>query len=328
MSIEIAPDEAQASFLYNDVHQLQNIKSNRDQQQALHQVSKQFEAVFLQTILKHMRQANSAMRDPDSPLSSRQQDFYQSFYDGQLASEISKKSNIGIADMLIKQLSAAVPKSNEKPVTGALSESARAAESFAVTMHTKPVQSKSVQPSWLQATVLDRLFGGATDVAVAPVDDAPSNSQKNNFINNLFPYAIRAARALGTSPSVLLAQAALETGWGRGILRSGKQSSYNLFNIKASPGWQGEQVTVFAPEVIDGQSVNQESPFRVYRSFAESFEDYVTFLRSNRRYAKALQHAGNPERYFNHLQKAGYATDPQYARKLQGVWQQVQQMLE
>ncbi|HAD40643.1 MAG TPA: flagellar assembly peptidoglycan hydrolase FlgJ, partial [Plesiomonas shigelloides] len=141
-------------------------------------------------------------------------------------------------------------------------------------------------------------------------------------------YAIRAARALGTSPSVLLAQAALETGWGRGILRRGDQSSYNLFNIKASPGWQGEQVTVAAPEVIDGQTVNQESPFRVYQSFAESFEDYVNFLRSNRRYAKALQHADNPERYFNHLQQAGYATDPQYARKLQGVWQQVQQMLE
>ncbi|HAD42596.1 MAG TPA: flagellar assembly peptidoglycan hydrolase FlgJ [Plesiomonas shigelloides] len=328
MSMEISPDEVQASFLYNDVHQLQNIKGNRDQQQALRQVSQPFEAVFLQTVLKHMRQANNAMRDPDSPLSSRQQDFYQSFYDGQLASEMSKKSHLGIAEMLVKQLAAAVPKGNGKPVSGAPSESARAAESFAVTMHAKPAQGKPIQAPWLPATVLDRIFGGAAEISADGAIAATSDPQKQNFINKLFPYAIRAARALGTSPSVLLAQAALETGWGRGILRRGDQSSYNLFNIKASPGWQGEQVTVAAPEVIDGQTVNQESPFRVYQSFAESFEDYVNFLRSNRRYAKALQHADNPERYFNHLQQAGYATDPQYARKLQGVWQQVQQMLE
>ncbi|MGL4957616.1 MAG: flagellar assembly peptidoglycan hydrolase FlgJ, partial [Plesiomonas sp.] len=284
---------------------------------------------FLQTVLKHMRQASSAMRDPDSPLSSRQQDFYQSFYDGQLAVEMSKKSRIGIAEMLVKQLGAAVPKTTDKPA-GIASESARAAESFAVTMHAKPTQTKSLYASWLPDTVLDRLFGaGAGSEAVdSALNAQTADPQKQNFIKKLFPYAIRAARALGTSPAVLLAQAALETGWGKGILRHGEKSSYNLFNIKASSGWQGEQVTVSAEEVIDGQTVNQQSPFRVYRSFAESFDDYVRFLQGNRRYAKALQHTDNPERYFNHLQQAGYATDPQYARKLQGLWQQVQQMLE
>ncbi|MGL6295773.1 MAG: flagellar assembly peptidoglycan hydrolase FlgJ, partial [Plesiomonas sp.] len=303
------------------------IKGNRDQQQALRQVSQQFEAVFLQTILKHMRQANNAMRDPDSPFSSRQQDFYQSFYDGQLAVEMSKKSRIGIAEMLVKQLGAVVPKTTDKSA-GIASESARAAESFAVTMHTKPTKAKPLYTSWLPETILDRLFGAGSEAVDPALSVQVADPQKQNFIKKLFPYAIRASRALGTSPAVLLAQAALETGWGRGILRQGEKSSYNLFNIKASSGWEGEQVTISAEEVIDGQVVNQRSPFRVYRSFAESFDDYVRFLQSNRRYAKALQYTDNPERYFNHLQKAGYATDPLYAQKLQGVWKQVQQMLE
>lgn len=153
-------------------------------------------------------------------------------------------------------------------------------------------------------------------------------SSAQEFVATLFPHALKAAKRLGTTPAILIAQAALETGWGKSIIKNAAGSSNNLFNIKADKRWQGDKVTVRTLEYFDGTAVNMTSPFRAYESFADSFDDYVHFLQQNGRYSKALQQAANPETYISHLQQAGYATDPRYAGKVISILRRVQSLLE
>ncbi|MGL5007973.1 MAG: flagellar assembly peptidoglycan hydrolase FlgJ [Plesiomonas sp.] len=153
-------------------------------------------------------------------------------------------------------------------------------------------------------------------------------SSAQEFVATLFPHALKAAKRLGTTPAILIAQAALETGWGKSIIQNAAGSSNNLFNIKADKRWQGDKVTVRTLEYFDGTAVNMTSPFRAYESFADSFDDYVHFLQQNGRYSKALQQAANPETYISHLQQAGYATDPRYASKVISILRRVQSLLE
>ena len=115
---------------------------------------------------------------------------------------------------------------------------------------------------------------------------------------------------------MLLAQAALETGWGRHVVADQQRSSNNLFNIKAGAHWQGPTVTVSTLEYRDGVAVKEQARFRAYDSPAEAFNDYVDFLQSNPRYEQALEQVGDGERYLQELQRAGYATDPAYADKI------------
>ena len=125
---------------------------------------------------------------------------------------------------------------------------------------------------------------------------------------------------MNVDPQVLVAQAALETGWGRGISRHPDgRSSNNLFGIKAGSDWQKETVSVPTLEFRDGVAVRERASFRSYDSIAASFQDYVQFLKNNPRYKEALVHAGDPQRFSNALQEAGYATDPQYAAKIHNV---------
>ena len=141
------------------------------------------------------------------------------------------------------------------------------------------------------------------------------------FVNELTPHAIRAAAEIGVDARLLLAQAALETGWGRSVINdSSGRSSHNLFGIKADPAWEGPVVTVGSLEFEDGVMVRHKSAFRSYESYADSFRDYLDFLRSNPRYGKALEHAESPEAYARELQRAGYATDPHYADKILGIY--------
>jgi flagellar protein FlgJ len=139
-------------------------------------------------------------------------------------------------------------------------------------------------------------------------------------VRALWPHAQRAAGELGVSPQALVAQAALETGWGRAVIQHNDgRSSHNLFGIKADARWGGEQVHVSSLEYVDGTVVRQRAAFRAYDSYADSFSDYVDFLKSNPRYGNALNHAHDPVAFTQALQRAGYATDPEYAQKIQGI---------
>ena len=144
------------------------------------------------------------------------------------------------------------------------------------------------------------------------------------FVATMLPMAEQAAKKLGVDPRYLVAQAALETGWGKSIIRGSEGgSSHNLFGIKAH-GWGGGSTQVTTSEYVQGVKVKEKADFRSYASFEQSFNDYVDFLQSNGRYRQALQATANPERFVSELQQAGYATDPQYARKISQIAQKVQ----
>ncbi|MFT6431568.1 MAG: flagellar protein FlgJ [Halopseudomonas sp.] len=136
--------------------------------------------------------------------------------------------------------------------------------------------------------------------------------------------AEKAAARLGVDPHYLVAQAALETGWGKSIIKQPDGSnSHNLFGIKAHGGWQGESASVMTHEYRDGAKGQERASFRSYASFEQSFDDYVNFLEGNGRYTQALARTENPDTFFRELQQAGYATDPQYARKVSQIARQL-----
>ena len=137
--------------------------------------------------------------------------------------------------------------------------------------------------------------------------------------------AEKAAEKIGVEARYLVAQAALETGWGKSIIRQQDgSSSHNLFGIKTHNSWDGESARVQTTEYKGGKAVKEAASFRAYDSYAQSFDDYVSFLQNNGRYQGALNVTANPERFVRELQQAGYATDPNYARKVAQIARQMQ----
>ncbi len=171
---------------------------------------------------------------------------------------------------------------------------------------------------WTGVTAAER--GNAVDAAQANVAaNALGKHTPEGFVASIWPHAQRAAEELGVDPRALVAQAALETGWGkRHIKRENGQSSHNLFGIKAN-GWNGERATAGTHEYVNGQRRTETASFRAYGSVADSFSDYVRMLKNSPRYQAALK-AGNDVRGFAQgLQRAGYATDPSYAAKIAAI---------
>ena len=161
---------------------------------------------------------------------------------------------------------------------------------------------------------------GSVDAARATaVADQFGTHTPEGFVASIWPHAEKAARELGVNPRALVAQAALETGWGRRhIKRDNGDSSHNLFGIKAS-GWKGERATTATHEYVDGQRRTETASFRAYASPAESFGDYVRMLKNNPRYQAALQAGTDVRGFARGLQQAGYATDPGYAAKIAAI---------
>ncbi|MDO8697392.1 MAG: flagellar assembly peptidoglycan hydrolase FlgJ [Pseudomonas sp.] len=157
---------------------------------------------------------------------------------------------------------------------------------------------------------------------LAPGKAAFSSPQE--FVATMLPMAKAAAEKIGVDANYLVAQAALETGWGKSIIRQQDgSSSHNLFGIKAAD-WQGESARVLTTEYVDGKPTKESASFRAYGSFEQSFNDYVSFLQNNERYDNALDSAANPKTFVRELQRAGYATDPQYANKVAQIAKQMQ----
>jgi peptidoglycan hydrolase FlgJ len=144
------------------------------------------------------------------------------------------------------------------------------------------------------------------------------------FVATMLPMAQAAAEKIGVDAHYLVAQAALETGWGKSIIRQQDgSSSHNLFGIKAAD-WQGDSARVLTTEYVNGKPTKESASFRAYGSFEQSFNDYVGFLQNNPRYDNALDSAANPKTFVRELQRAGYATDPQYANKVAQIAKQMQ----
>ncbi|NOZ11344.1 MAG: flagellar assembly peptidoglycan hydrolase FlgJ [Gammaproteobacteria bacterium] len=294
-----------AANVYTDFNGLTGLKASagaaKDDPVALRAVAKQFEALFLQMVLKSMRNASLG----EGAFDSDQSRLYRDMFDQQISTSMSTKG-IGIADMLVRQLDKSVNTQSQFAMPSPLGRSS-----------TLPLSRNSSAQSVRAVAVADT---ASVSVATKLQSESELDGSAQSFIKTLLPHAQRVAKTLGVVPEVLLAQSALETGWGQFVARHPEgQSSYNLFGIKAGAGWTGKEVTVGSYEFIRGTAVKQSSAFRSYGSYAESFDDYARFLRTNNRYDGALEKAADPKAYARALQDAGYATDPHYARKIGNI---------
>jgi flagellar protein FlgJ len=166
----------------------------------------------------------------------------------------------------------------------------------------------------------------AKSVAQPPLAPAKrAFGSSDEFIATMLPMAEKAAARIGVDPKVLVAQAALETGWGKSIMRADDgSSSHNLFGIKATGNWKGDNARAITSEFRNGQMVKETADFRSYGSYEDSFHDLVSLLQNNDRYQGVVKAADNPEQFVKELQKAGYATDPNYASKISSIAKQMQ----
>jgi flagellar protein FlgJ len=279
-----------ASQSVTDFSQFAKLRAGAQAQspEALKQAAKQFEAMFTQELLK----ASHSDDQSGDLLGGSDNNVYRDLYDQQMALHLSSGRGLGIAEMLVKQLQGH-PTAAATPAAGADA-----------------------------ATTPAPVLKLATSVALPGLTAEPIAVPKNadDFVDAVQPHAERAASALGIPAKVLVAQAALETGWGKHQIKNADGcASHNYFGIKADASWTGARATVTTTEYTNGKPHTETAQFRSYGSAAEAFDDYATFVKSNPRYADALRHGGNAEHYVQGLQKAGYATDPAYARKISNI---------
>jgi len=285
MTTNIA-NSANSAGVYGDFSGLEKLKSAVRQQDpgALRQVAQQFESLFAKMMLKSMRKAIG--KDPI--FGSDQAEMYQGMFDDQLSLELTRGHGLGLADMLMRQLRGAGQASAAAPAT---------------------------RPAAAAAPVTPR-----TASSVTPATSA----ERAQFVRTLWPEAQAAAQQLGVHPVSLVAQAALESNWGRSMPKAaGGASSNNLFGVKVTGGWGGQAVTAATREFQGGVMASVHGAFRAYPDSQAALQDYVATLKGNPRYSAALGAGSDVGAFAGALQKGGYATDPNYAAKVTSVAQQV-----
>ncbi len=274
-----------------DANALTSLKqqAKRAPAEALSKAAGQFEALFVSMVLKSMRDA----LPQDGLFASETTKTYTAMFDQQLALKLSERG-IGLRKALEKQLARSLP-------------AAADAESTSGSPAT-PATAKEAAPPVVVPKRVERPIAAPTQSSEAASPLA--------FIERLRPHAEAAAKALGVPVQFLLAQAGLESGWGKSQPKTADGvSSHNLFGIKAGRRWSGDVAPAKTTEYVDGRAVQSTERFRAYGSYSESFQDFVRLLKGTR-YADALSHGNDPTRYAQSLQRAGYATDPAYAAKL------------
>jgi flagellar protein FlgJ len=278
--------------LFHDFSGLTALKhqAREDQAGSAEKVARQFESLFVQMMVKQMRQASFG----NGLFESKQTEFVRDMYDQQLSVHLSERRGLGMAKLLRNQLGM---------------EEAEQVE-----------PNRSLEAYWQNPSALARSNASAAvkSETVAPEEGSSVNiDSPSSFVEALWSAADQAAQELGLPTEALLAQAALETGWGGRVMQAANgQSSHNLFGIKADQRWSGDRVRQETLEFEQDVAVRRREYFRTYDSFDESFRDYVAFLKANPRYTDALQNTQDAAEYFKALQDAGYATDPNYANKI------------
>ena len=297
---------------YTDFSGLNEMRARArvDPQASLKQVAKQFEGIFIQMMLKSMRDASMG----DENFDSDQSKLYRDMFDKQIALDMANSKGIGIADSMVRQLGRNNP-DQSKP------ESVNLALNMP---KNNVIHGKMLPLSMHRLSAVDSSsVGGLSNfelTAMKPMTDKVNFNSPEEFTQHILPYAEKAAKELGVSPLVLVSQAALETGWGKAVTRRPDgESSFNLFNIKADSRWGGDKVVKSTLEYDNGLAKYEKASFRSYDSYADSFDDYVDFLRTNNRYGDALHNNGDDKLFIKDLHKAGYATDPNYADKVLNI---------
>ena len=300
---------------YTDFSGLNEMRAQArvDPQASLKQVAKQFEGIFIQMMLKSMRDASMG----DAIFDSDQSKLYRDMFDKQVALDMANSKGIGIADSLVRQLGKNIPGKNE-PETFSLQSNKQDESLVHGKMLPLPVRRMNAV---IQGSV--RGLSRFELPELKPIMDKTQFNSPEEFTQHILPYAQKAAKELGVSSLVLVSQAALETGWGKAVTRhQDGSSSFNLFNIKADNRWDGDHVIKSTLEYDNGLAKYEKASFRSYDSYADSFADYVNFLRTNSRYADALRNQsnqGDDKLFIKDIHKAGYATDPNYADKVLNI---------
>ncbi|MBS1141007.1 MAG: flgJ [Proteobacteria bacterium] len=313
MSIKIQSTPNRAAY---DVQSAQDLRGQfaKNPQEGLKAAAQQFETMFLQMVMKSMR---DTVPD-DGILSSEQSKFYTSLLDQQMAQNLSTTGKgVGFAKLIEQQLgrSLGTPQ-GEAEVTGAV---AGAANTAAGALPLAASDGRHLQYKTVLSSLPTSAAYQKADVTSAPAvaTDAPASSKE--FVNRVWPHAVEASRSTGVPPQFLVAHSALESGWGRAEIRKADGSpSFNLFGIKAGKNWSGQTVDATTTEYVNGQPQQSVERFRAYGSYEEAFRDYANLLRGNSRYSAVIGSQDGTE-FARRLQQAGYATDPMYADKLSRI---------
>lgn len=308
--------QLQQAEVYTDFSGLNALKTRArtDKQSALEEVARQFESLFLSEMVKSMRKAGDVFAEGNM-LNSQQSEFYRDMFDSQLSLTLSRKQGTGLADALVRQLSRQIPGMDAEGQKLAAHKS-----SLADYDRSLPALSPRLPE---QVDEVNQVVENAPVAVPAPQQEEglPARfTSPEHFVRDLLPIAESVAADSGISPRVMIAQAALETGWGRHMIEGADgESSHNLFGIKADHHWQGDAVDIATTEYRDGIPMNERAAFRAYPDYEASFRDYVSFLESNPRYRDVLASADDPDLFARKLQQAGYATDPNYADKIRRI---------
>jgi peptidoglycan hydrolase FlgJ len=261
--------DSSAAGTYTDINGLAALKRDPNSAQSINAVAQQVEALFLQMMLKSMRDASAAVETD-----SNEMGMYQDMFDKQVALSISQHADLGIGRLLKRQLAG-------RP---------------------DPVAPKSLA------------IGHDSTANSSPM------ATPADFVNRMLPPIRRAAGALGIDPKVMLAQAALETGWGQRMPRNADgSSSHNMFGIKAGEEWTGARAVADSMEVANGVATPRRTAFRAYGSIEDSVADFANLLKHSPRYRDAVDAGGDAQAYIAGIGKSGYATDPEYANKLNQI---------
>lgn len=293
---------------------------------ALKEAAQQFESIFMQMLLKSMRQAEDVLA-ADSPFNSQSTKFYRDMQDQQMALELSSNGSLGLADLIVRQLGgdsdnftpSSVLRTNPDNASPKMQANAQDAN--------QAVLAKQFFNTGLVSKNRQTEAGINNQQIQSPINGM-SFKEPKDFVTAIAEPAKRVQKTLGVPFEVVIAQAALETGWGQKMIKTPQgENSNNLFNIKADKRWSGDKVQKETLEFENGALVKKREPFRVYDTIEDSISDYVSFLSKGSRYKEALSNPKNVEHFLQGLQKAGYATDPQYANKILGTLKTVTGLL-
>jgi len=313
MSINKTPNDLMGQSLAADPKGMSALSARiaQDPKGAIHEVSQQFEAMFMNNLLKTMRETHFDDEDQSSEMQT-----YRGLLDQQMVQSLTSGSGMGLSKVLERQISqlahvednanSVLPASQ---VNGSLPVPSRLLRAY------QDMQS-------LGARRAQGLAAGdaASEAASAGQDSSESGVTSGNarsFVQTLLPHAADASTQLGVAPEMLVAHAALESGWGKRAIRNADGSnSHNLFGIKAGASWHGATTQVMTTEYVNGVAQKKMGSFRSYGSYQEAFADYAKVLASSPRYRNVMNQGRNIQGFAQGLQSGGYATDPRYAHKL------------
>lgn len=306
-------------------------------------VARDMESLFAQMMIKQMRE--TALGDTMFPGAAGQ---FRELYDEQIAKSLTQGKGLGLSDMIARQLTrqaGGAPDAAAGPLPLSLAKDG-AAPMLPLDTYVRPLAAKPLpreagaapplalaasngvaKSNWVAADDVPRMMpavrasaaGESVPPAKAGTDAGPANARVDAFVAKVWPHAQKIGRELGVDPRAIVAQTALETGWGRSTISSGGQTANNYFGIKATGGWRGGSVATDTQEYAQGGFRTERAAFRAYDGVEQSFNDYAALLKRSPRYAGALNAGDDIRGFAAALQRGGYATDPAYARKIEAI---------